>query len=123
MRFEQNLKALRLNRFLSQGEMAEVIHVTKSTYAHYERGTRRPDVDKIYELANFFQVRIDTLFSQQDQRFTSDIHFYSVMTDQEKLLLQDFCALSEFAKGKLIERLKILQEEDAQMFSNVQKGD
>lgn len=123
MKFEQNLKALRLNRFLTQKEIADALHITKSTYSHYERGSRRPDVDTLYALADFFQVRIDTLFNQQSHRFVSDINFYAAMTAQEEALLHGFCDLSEFAKGRLIERLKMLQEEDAQMFHKNQDLD
>ncbi|MCL2437129.1 MAG: helix-turn-helix domain-containing protein [Clostridiales bacterium] len=118
MSFERNLKALRLNRFLTQGAVASALYLSKSTYSQYERGTRRPDVDMIYTLADFFEVRIETLFTSAGTTFKTDTNFCIVMNRMQKELIADFEALSEMGKGRLMERAKaLLEEEESRLFT------
>lgn len=115
--FGENLRALRLNRFLSQKEVADAVKISKSTYSHYELGERRPDMDLVYQLAQYFEVHMDVFFCHHTERLISDIEFSNAMTAQQKELLRDFAGLSELSKGKLLERLAVLQVEDEVMFA------
>lgn len=62
--FAERLRDLRLNKGVSQQELADVIGVNKQTISGYERGIRRPageNAREIYEqLADYFNV--DTTF-------------------------------------------------------------
>lgn len=62
--FSERLRQLRIQKGISQQELADVIHVNKQTISGYERGIRRPageNAREIYErLADFFNV--DTTF-------------------------------------------------------------
>ena len=117
MSFEKNLKALRLNRFLTQSDVASALHLSKSTYSHYERGTRRPDVDMICTLADFYGVRVEALFTPTGTRLTSDNTFCIIMARMQRELIAHFEILSELGKGKLMERARALLEEDSRMFA------
>lgn len=119
MKFEENLKALRLSRMLNQDKVAEAIHVSRSTYSQYERGTRQPNVDMLYAIAKFYGVRVDALFNYNGHRFISDVNFYTAITDQERRLVDTFGRLSELSKGKLLERADVLEAEDLAMFSQM----
>jgi len=112
MSFERNLKALRLNRFQTQGEVADALHLSKSTYSHYERGTRRPDVDMITILADYFVVPVETLFTNTETTFKTDQNFCVVMNRMQKELISHFEALSETGRGRLMERAKAIHEEE-----------
>ena len=117
MSFEKNLKALRLNRFLTQEMVATALHITKSTYSHYERGTRRPDVDMIYSMADFYGIRIEAFFSRPETKFTPNVNYCVTMNRLERELIDYFDKLSDVSKGKLIERAILLLEEDKRMLA------
>jgi len=117
MSFERNLKALRLNLFRTQGDVADALHLSKSTYSHYERGTRRPDVDMIYLLADYFGVSVETLFTHTGTKFKTNNNFCIVADRMQKELAAHFNALSEIGKGRLMERAKAIQEEESRMFA------
>lgn len=108
----ENLKALRLHSMFTQAEVAEAIHVTRTSYAHFEKGDRYPDLNTLYTLATLFGVHMDAFFLRTQRRFLSDAVFYTFMIDQEKQLLADFALLSDLGKGRLLERIKSILEEE-----------
>ncbi len=59
--FKDMLKFLRIQRGLSQRELAEKIHVSGSTIGMYESGKRRPRPDDEEAIADFFNVSLNTL--------------------------------------------------------------
>jgi len=50
------LKSLRLSRNLTQKQLAEEIGESESGVQNYELGTRKPNHEKVVELANYFEV-------------------------------------------------------------------
>ena len=60
--FGANLKKLREDANLSQGQLADVIGVSKSTIGMYEQGKRMPNTNTILkDIATYFGVSIDYL--------------------------------------------------------------
>jgi len=59
--FCTNLLLLRKKSKLTQKEVAQKIGVQKLAYGNYERGSRLPDIEKLYSLAKLFGVSTDTL--------------------------------------------------------------
>ncbi|MFL2099727.1 helix-turn-helix domain-containing protein [Desemzia sp. FAM 24101] len=58
------LKELRKSKRLTQGEMAEILEIARTTYANYEQGTREPDNKILNKLADYFQVSTDYLLGR-----------------------------------------------------------
>ncbi len=56
-----NIKKLRLEKGLSQKDVAKYLGVTQQAYANYERGARQADYSTLEKLAVFFNVSIDYL--------------------------------------------------------------
>ena len=53
--FSNVLKTLRIDRGLTQEQLAEQLKITKQAVSHYERGTREPKNQEMYEaIADFF---------------------------------------------------------------------
>ena len=50
---------LRKKHKLSQEEVAKHIGVTKRTYAGYETGKHKPNLESIIKLANLYKITID----------------------------------------------------------------
>ncbi|MBN2984001.1 MULTISPECIES: helix-turn-helix domain-containing protein [Cohnella] len=59
MTMGHRLRELRLNRSLSQEEVARHIGITRSAYSHYEINNRQPVYETLIKLAEFFDVSLD----------------------------------------------------------------
>ena len=58
MELNQRLRTARQQKGLTQKQVAEVIGVDKSTYAHYESGRRTPDAKTWVALCEFLEIPI-----------------------------------------------------------------
>lgn len=57
----KRLKELRLNKKISQKDIAEYLGITVAAYSLYERGKREPNLDMLKKIAEYFNVSIDYL--------------------------------------------------------------
>lgn len=60
--FGDELKRLRKEKRLSQIELAEILNVSQSTITCWENGTRRPNIDMMPIIADFFGVTTSELY-------------------------------------------------------------
>ena len=68
IKFAERLRELRVERHLTQQEMAEFLGMNTRAYQYYEGDDRRPNYEKLIALADFFQVSVDYLIGHSDQR-------------------------------------------------------
>ena len=61
MKFNENLKALRLACGLAQRQLAEKLNISLKTISHWETGYSEPSVSQLVQLADFFDVSLDEL--------------------------------------------------------------
>lgn len=66
MSLSKKLKDLRDINGISQSDLADQIHVHRSTVAHWELGTRKPDYEMIKALSEIFNVSTDFLIGATD---------------------------------------------------------
>ena len=64
------LKRLRKERGLTQVELAEKLNLSQSTIASWENGKRRPDLDLLPIIADFFGVSVDEIYGQEPHEKT-----------------------------------------------------
>ena len=119
MQFAHNIKSLRLHKSMSQLEMAKKFNLSRTSYAQYESGTRVPDMATLIEMANYFGVKMDSLLNADDKALINDVLLYNSMTQIEHELLETFALLSDYSKGKLLERAYILHEEENQFLKDL----
>lgn len=62
--FGDMLSELRHDRNLTQAELALKIYVTPGTISNYESNVHYPDVEKLKQLADFFNVTTDYLLGR-----------------------------------------------------------
>lgn len=62
--FAYRLKALRKERGLTLQELAKQFNMSHSTLSKYETGNRRPDMQTLKKLAEFFNVSVDYLIGE-----------------------------------------------------------
>ncbi len=51
---------------LSQRKFGEIFGVCNQTISFWESGAREPDLDKLLEIAKFFEVSVDYLLEEED---------------------------------------------------------
>ena len=59
--FHERLTALRAGSSLTQTQMAELLGISRSTYANYEVGKRTPDLKMLIKIADVFTCSLDEL--------------------------------------------------------------
>lgn len=64
MKIGENIRALRLQKGLTQEQVAQQLGVTYQAVSKWENGTNTPDIALLPEIAALFGVTIDALFHQ-----------------------------------------------------------
>lgn len=107
MEFGRVLRNLRLNRGMTQQELADAINVTVVAVGHWERGTRKPSLDAIIALSMALAVSSDVLLG-----LPSNAHPKSslLLSPAENKLLKNYAALDEHGR-KVVETVCLLEKE------------
>lgn len=61
MHLAQNIKYLREQKGITQNEMANVFGISQSATGNWETGERKPNIEMIVRLADYFGVTLDDL--------------------------------------------------------------
>lgn len=62
----QRIKELRLEKNLTQHQLAQVCNMTQDTISLWERGLRAPSAELLLLLADYFNVTTDFLLGRQN---------------------------------------------------------
>ncbi len=111
-RIAHNLTVLRQNAKLSQSALSSQLSINRSTYCQYEQGERLPDVNTLCRLCKFYHVNINTLLNNDVQAVLQEYFLYQEYTRDETKLLALYNSLSDFSKGRLVERAEELAQLD-----------
>ena len=66
MDFKTRLKELRLEKNVSQLEVAKILNMSKMAVSHWEKGNSEPSIEQLKILAAYFDVSIDYLVGYID---------------------------------------------------------
>lgn len=83
MDFKDTLRNLRLERGLSQQQLAELLFVDRSTIASWETGRRVPDIATFNKISQALNVDFSSLISGQ----VTEIKQYIILVDDENIIL------------------------------------
>ena len=105
------IKELRRSAKMKQIDLCKILNISQGTLSLWENGKVRPDIDSIKNIAAYFNVSVDYLLGQDDNRQTDnsvrspfpmfdhadeleqiDIAFfgeYRELTDNDKEVLRD----------------------------------
>lgn len=64
--FAKRLNELRVSRDLSMIELANDLGTTRGTISNFENEQRKPSLDMVIKIAEYFQVSIDYLVGRTD---------------------------------------------------------
>lgn len=62
----KRLRELRVEKGLTQKQLAEKLNLNSVTYLHYEKSQREPPLSVLADMANFFDVSTDYLLGLCD---------------------------------------------------------
>ena len=64
--FGELMAELRQDRGLTQKELGKILSVSTGTISNYENGVHYPDLEKLVQLADYFQVSTDYLLGRRE---------------------------------------------------------
>lgn len=95
--FKDIFRSLRLDKDLTQDELANALRTTKQAISHYERGTRYPKPEMLDAISDFFNVDMDYLTgrSSRTSRLLSDeeLHLINAYRNASEELKTAACAV------------------------------
>ncbi len=59
MKYNERIRELREDNFLTQQKVADLLHIGQRTYSDYESGKTRIPVDSLIILAKYYDVSMD----------------------------------------------------------------
>ncbi len=120
MIFSQRLKQLRLEKGLTQKEVADLVNVNRVTYTNWEKGNREPSFEKLFLLAEYLGTNTDYLLGKSDNPKRSITHDED--TNFSARYIKDFLyviygsqrTMEEFSvssEEELLEKIKLKMKE------------
>ena len=106
----ENLRLLRNAHGYTQMEVAEELHIGRSTYTLYELGKKLPPVDLLVDVAALYDVRLDVLFDPKVSLYVQSMFSREQTRKNIVVLVETFCKLPPLAQGRLMERAAVLLE-------------
>jgi transcriptional regulator with XRE-family HTH domain len=102
----ERIKILRETKGLNQQGLALKLNVSRSSISYYETGERKPDLDMLILLSDFFDVSIDYLVGRSnikkanlhEENNADDVNFYH---DYLRLTENQKANVSAFVQGLL----------------------
>ena len=64
--FAERLKEIRVEKGMTQGEVATALNITRSAYTNYELGIREPSYEMLRQLCTVLEVSADYLIGVVD---------------------------------------------------------
>ena len=112
MSFAQKLRKLRKKFNMTQENVADCIHVSRSTIAGYEKKGRQPSHEKLTAIAELFEVPVDYLLNDDEDIITISPSRLMTNSDDELNLLLAYRNLSRSSKRDLKKYIKLLEEKE-----------
>ena len=107
-----NIKQFRNIFGYTQAEVAEELHICRSTYTLYELGKKTPSTDTLIDLASFYDIRLDVLLDKNTNTYIQKVFSQSRNRQDLFQLIQTYYRLPPVAQGQLLERAKVLLEKE-----------
>lgn len=102
-RHSEIMKELRKDRKISQTKVAKALNMTQRMYSTYETGERKPTIDTLMDIANYFNVTLDYLTGNETKRLEP-------LTEDERKMLKSYRELNTIFQEKVTERIETFIE-------------
>lgn len=108
--FSERLKRLRMEKGITQKELADRLHISRSTIAGYESLGKEPDGEKLCALADFFGVSVDYLLGVTDSRELTSPTPAAAQRPVEAAIAGELGSLSDRQLDRLLGYIQALKE-------------
>ena len=108
--FSERLKRLRMEKGITQKELANRLHISRSTIAGYESLGKEPDGEKLCALADFFGVSVDYLLGVTDSRELTSPAPAAAKRPVEAAIAGELGSLSDRQLDRLFGYIQALKE-------------
>ena len=104
----RRLLDLREKRGYTQLEISDMLHLSKSSISHYEKGINVPPMDTLIELARIYEVSLDYLAGDTPipNRYYSDVKYSNTHMGE---LIIDIVDLDKTKINRIRDYVKILK--------------
>ena len=83
------IKLYRENKKMTQNEIANILDVSPATVSKYESGALEPNIESLKRLSELFEVSIDELLNDEDDKFDiSKVNVLDVLKEQKEMKLK-----------------------------------
>lgn len=106
LNFKEKLIELRKGRSMTQSDLAEALHISRSAVANYEQGIREPNFETLEKIADCFNVSMAELLN--DDQASRLLLYY----ERLRPLIEKAMELDDEDRAKLEERADMLLEAD-----------
>lgn len=108
--FSERLKRLRMEKGITQKELADRLHISRSTIAGYESLGKEPDGEKLCAMADFFGVSVDYLLGVTDSRELTSPAPAAAQRPVEAAIAGELGSLSDRQLDRLLGYIQALKE-------------
>lgn len=85
----EKIKKYRENKNMTQNEVADILGVKSATISKYETNTLEPNIESIKKLAETFEISIDELLRDKEDKFDiSKINILETLREQKNMKLK-----------------------------------
>lgn len=103
-----NIKNLRLIYKYTQTHVADLLHMSRSSYAFLESGKRVPSISTILDLASIYSVDPDVILNTSKIQPLNLMDYSGLSKMQLVKLVDIYHQLSPYLRGCLMERAEVL---------------
>ncbi len=105
----QRLRELRIERNVSQKQLAEYLGYEQSGISHYEKGNRQMDATTLIKIADFFDTSVDYLLGRENKEMIERTEQRPALTKHEQEYLNAFNTLNQLGQIKVLGFIQGLQ--------------
>lgn len=111
--FGEKLKDLRLEKKLTQKELAQILSITTPTLSHWECDYQEPSLKDLIQICAFFNVESDYLIGLSDnfENFTIRTEKPADLSDDELKIVKQYRSLHAGYKALIENQIKFLVEQ------------
>lgn len=109
MKFSDNLRNLRIQRGLTQMQLAEGLKTSQSSITSWEQERREPDFSTIQRIADFFNVPFSALLPSDDNNTDEYAHRVAESLNGNEKLRETFDIIKNFSDEQLSVVLSVVK--------------
>lgn len=114
MKKYQRIEDLRVDKDLTQEQIAKELFVHRTQYQRYESSTGNTFFDFIIRLANYYGVSIDYIAGRTNSKAGIGAKGQEAITEEEEKMLKAYRQMTERGKIRLQERAETILEDEAE---------